>query len=259
MASVRETSARGGTLVLGGGFAGAYVARLLGKRGATIVVAAELDAVHAAPARGGVGHDRAAPRRCAVAPDVPPCRAGPRPATVLDLDDGAVAPTPSPAPSRSATTPRRRPRRDHASSPSRPRRARTGFKDLADAIALRNHVLQRLDAAAAGGPGPSSAFVFVGAGYAGVEAPGELNDLVHAALRYYPSLRDVPQRWVLVEAAPKILAEIPPGSARTRRSELERRGIEIRVGDDARLLRRRDRRSLGRHGVPARTSSGQPG
>ena len=37
MAPVRETSARGGTLVLGGGFAGAYVARLLGKRGATIV------------------------------------------------------------------------------------------------------------------------------------------------------------------------------------------------------------------------------
>src|SRR5213592_4284660 len=29
--------ARGGVLVLGGGFAGAYVARLLGKRGATIV------------------------------------------------------------------------------------------------------------------------------------------------------------------------------------------------------------------------------
>src|SRR3954466_15366797 len=29
--------AQGGTLVLGGGFAGSYVARLLGKRGATIV------------------------------------------------------------------------------------------------------------------------------------------------------------------------------------------------------------------------------
>jgi NADH dehydrogenase len=29
--------ARGGTLILGGGFAGAYVARLLGDRGATIV------------------------------------------------------------------------------------------------------------------------------------------------------------------------------------------------------------------------------
>src|SRR5206468_5764192 len=29
--------ARGGSLILGGGFAGSYVARLLGKRGATIV------------------------------------------------------------------------------------------------------------------------------------------------------------------------------------------------------------------------------
>ena len=35
MAGVRE--ARGGTLILGGGFAGAYVARLLGRRGSTIV------------------------------------------------------------------------------------------------------------------------------------------------------------------------------------------------------------------------------
>ena len=35
MATAR--SARGGTLILGGGFAGGYVARLLGKRGATIV------------------------------------------------------------------------------------------------------------------------------------------------------------------------------------------------------------------------------
>src|SRR4051794_4077278 len=36
-AVVTERSARGGVLVLGGGFAGAYVARLLGNRGATIV------------------------------------------------------------------------------------------------------------------------------------------------------------------------------------------------------------------------------
>src|SRR3982751_7136864 len=32
-----DRHARGGTLVLGGGFAGPYVARLLGERGATIV------------------------------------------------------------------------------------------------------------------------------------------------------------------------------------------------------------------------------
>ena len=35
--AVRSRAARGGTLVLGGGFAGGYVARLLGRPGATIV------------------------------------------------------------------------------------------------------------------------------------------------------------------------------------------------------------------------------
>src|SRR5438552_1806982 len=34
---MRERDARGGTLILGGGFAGAWVARLLGRSGATIV------------------------------------------------------------------------------------------------------------------------------------------------------------------------------------------------------------------------------
>ena len=85
-----------------------------------------------------------------------------------------------------------------------------GFKDLADAIALRNHVLLQLERASIHPNDPSElGFVFVGAGYAGVEALAELNDMAHAALRSYPGLRDVPQRWVLVDAAPKILPEIP--------------------------------------------------
>src|SRR5918994_1868203 len=88
-----------------------------------------------------------------------------------------------------------------------------GFKDLADAIHLRNRVLRELEAAdaglASGDVATHLGFVFVGAGYAGVEALGELADLSHDALRWYPRLRGAPQRWVLVDAAPKILAEIP--------------------------------------------------
>src|SRR5256885_8602988 len=72
-----------------------------------------------------------------------------------------------------------------------------GFKSLADAIHLRNHVLRRLEAAAATASpahrGRELTFVFVGAGYAGVEALAELADLVRDALRYYPVLHDVPQ------------------------------------------------------------------
>jgi len=109
-----------------------------------------------------------------------------------------------------------------------------GFKNLADAIHLRNHVLQRLDAADAAVNDTHRerelTFVFVGAGYAGVEALAELSDLVRDALRYYPSLRHAPQRWVLVDAAPKILPEIPMRLGDYAAQQLAKRGVEIRVG-----------------------------
>src|SRR3954454_22706383 len=108
------------------------------------------------------------------------------------------------------------------------------FKDLADAIQLRNHVLRRLEAADAA---PDDAqrereltFVFVGAGYAGVEALAELSDLVRDAMRFYPSLRHAPQRWVLVDAAPKILPEIPTRLGDYAAQQLAKRGIDINVG-----------------------------
>jgi NADH:ubiquinone reductase (H+-translocating) len=108
-----------------------------------------------------------------------------------------------------------------------------GFKTLADAIHLRNHVLRRLEAAVAA---PSAehrrrelTFVFVGAGYAGVEALGELSDLVRDALRYYDDLREAPQPWVLVDLAPKILPEVMPNLADYAAAQLSRRGVEIRT------------------------------
>jgi NADH dehydrogenase len=108
-----------------------------------------------------------------------------------------------------------------------------GFKTLADAIHLRNHVLRRLEAAAAapteGQRRRELTFVFVGAGYAGVEALAELSDLVRDALRYYPTLRNAEQHWVLVDAAPKILPEIPRGLGEYAARQLQRRGVDIRV------------------------------
>jgi NADH dehydrogenase len=122
-----------------------------------------------------------------------------------------------------------------------------GFKDLADAIHLRNHVLRELEAADAEldgvGSAPHLTFVFVGAGYAGVEALAELSDLVADALRWYPRLRGARQRWILVDAAPKILPEIPTRLGDYAARELTRRGVEIRTsttlesltGDEATL------------------------
>src|SRR6185312_7102529 len=67
-----------------------------------------------------------------------------------------------------------------------------GFKTVGEAIHLRNHVLAQLDAAAAlpSGPAqwPTLTFVFIGGGYAGVEALAELEDMARAACKRYPGI-----------------------------------------------------------------------
>jgi NADH dehydrogenase len=108
-----------------------------------------------------------------------------------------------------------------------------GFKSLADAIYLRNHVLRQLELADAALSADDAkrhlSFVFVGAGYAGVEALAELSDLLRDTVRFYPRLKGVRQRWVLVDAAPKILPEIPTRLGDYAARELWKRGVDIRV------------------------------
>jgi NADH dehydrogenase len=109
-----------------------------------------------------------------------------------------------------------------------------GFKTVQEAIYLRNHVLAQLDVAAsqkdAARRRAALTFVFVGGGYAGVEALGELEDLARAAVQHYPDLDHTEMRWVLVDAADRILPELPEGLASYARDELHRRGIEIKLG-----------------------------
>jgi NADH dehydrogenase len=236
VATARREAA-GGTLVVGGGFAGAYVARLLGKRGATIVnpdnfmvytpllpeaAAGTLEPRHVVvPVRQmcphaelllGVARERDPDARTVVADTLGGTFEIGYERLVVAL--GAIPRTfaiPGLA--------------EHGH----------GFKDVADAIALRNHLLRSLESAAAR-LDPVEAerdlgFVFVGAGYAGVEALAELEDLARDAVRRsYPTLRGVRQRWVLVDAAPRILAEIPQKLGEYTHHYLERRGIEIHVG-----------------------------
>jgi NADH dehydrogenase len=233
MAARRE--ARGGTLILGGGFAGSSVGRLLGKRGATIVslenfmlytpmlpeaASGTLEPRHTVvPLRQMCRHaelilgrvtavDEQA-RTVSVEAEVGELEIG---YEQLVVALGAIART-LPVPGLA----------EHG----------RGFKDLADAIDLRNHVLRELEAAEAA-PDDEEAkrhlsFLFVGAGYAGVEAMAELSDLVRDALRFYTRIPELSQRWVLVDAAPKILPEIPTRLGDYAARELTRRGFELHV------------------------------
>ena len=228
-------SARGGVLVVGGGFAGSTVARLLGKRGATIVSPENF--MLYTPLLPEAASGTLEPRHVVV-----PLRAMcPHAELVLghavdhDADgrrvqvrteeglfwiqyDELVVTVGS----------------IHRSLPI-PGLAEygLGFRDLADAIHLRNHILRRLEAASAATTATHRlrelTFVFIGAGYAGVEALAELSDLVRDAFRHYPHLRHEAQRWVLVDAAPKILPEIPTRLGEYAARELARRGVDIRV------------------------------
>jgi NADH dehydrogenase len=112
--------------------------------------------------------------------------------------------------------------------------AAIGFKTLAEAIYLRNHTLRQLELAdAANDPGEMAArltFVFVGGGYAGVEALAEMEDLVREARALYPSLRDTPPRWVLVEATETIFPEVGTRLGAYALRQLVARGVELRLG-----------------------------
>ena len=106
-----------------------------------------------------------------------------------------------------------------------------GFTTVEEAIYLRNQVLHCLDVA--GSTSDERArqraltFVFVGAGYAGVEAIAELADLARYATRYYPTLSPADMRWVMVDAAPRILPELSPGLADYTTRQLRSAGIEV--------------------------------
>ncbi|MGE5408863.1 MAG: NAD(P)/FAD-dependent oxidoreductase, partial [Syntrophothermus sp.] len=108
-----------------------------------------------------------------------------------------------------------------------------GFKRLADAIYLRNHVIETLEEAnTTDDPARRDellTYVFVGGGYAGLEALAELQDFAADAMDSYPRARLHGMRWVLVEAADRVLPEIDAELADYALRELRGRGIDIRL------------------------------
>jgi NADH dehydrogenase len=106
-----------------------------------------------------------------------------------------------------------------------------GLKSLSDATALRNQVLTCLDIAESLEDPVRRAdylgFVFVGAGYAGLEGLAELQDFAAQAIKLYPRCRAEGMRWVLVEARERIVPEVPPSLSAFAARELRTRGIEI--------------------------------
>lgn len=108
-----------------------------------------------------------------------------------------------------------------------------GFKSLPEAIELRNHVLRTLEVAETlDDPQERKqwlTYVFVGAGYAGLEGLAELQDFAADIIDLYPRCRTQGMRWILVEARDRVMPEIPAPLADFATRELRGRGIAIRT------------------------------
>jgi NADH dehydrogenase len=133
----------------------------------------------------------------------------------------------------------------------------TGLKSLSDATALRNQLLNCLDIAESiEDPVRRSeylGFVFVGAGYAGVEGLAELQDFAAQAIELYPRCRAQGMRWVLVEARDRIMQEVPQSLSEFAEAELRGRGIEVRTATTLAAVSERGATLSTGQEIPART------
>jgi NADH dehydrogenase len=108
------------------------------------------------------------------------------------------------------------------------------LKTLRDSMLIRNHIIGIFERASAE-PDPKRqgqllTFVISGAGYIGVQLVAELRDFVFRNLiRFYRSIDPGMIRIILVEAEPRIVADLHASLGAYAMKHLQRMGVEIRL------------------------------
>jgi NADH dehydrogenase len=110
-----------------------------------------------------------------------------------------------------------------------------GLKQLDEGLALRNRVLNQVEAAQwvtdVATRRTMLTFAIVGAGPTGVELAGALSELIrHVLKKDYPNLDLGEVRVILLEAAGAVLGTFEPFLREAARRSLERKGVEVRLG-----------------------------
>lgn len=106
------------------------------------------------------------------------------------------------------------------------------FKNLNDALYLRNHVIRALEEASIERHDPELrrqllTFVVAGGGFSGVEVVAELNDFVRSVAASYPQIDPKEIRVVLVHSQDRILPEVSEKLGRFAQRILAERGVEL--------------------------------
>src|SRR5919202_1339861 len=108
------------------------------------------------------------------------------------------------------------------------------FKNLGDALYLRNHVIHALEEAAVEQDDEELrrqllTFVVAGGGFSGVEVVAELNDFVRGVARSYPQINPAEIRVVLLHSRGRILPEVTERLGLFAQKILVGRGVELRL------------------------------
>jgi NADH:quinone reductase (non-electrogenic) len=109
-----------------------------------------------------------------------------------------------------------------------------GFRNLAEAVYLRDHLARQIELADATDDETERAarltFVVVGAGYTGTEVAAQGVLATRAALRKHPRLRGRTPRWLLLDTADRVLPQLSERLSVIADRTLAGRGVEIRTG-----------------------------
>ena len=107
------------------------------------------------------------------------------------------------------------------------------MKTLGDAILVRNLVIDALGLADSqtdeSARKTTLTVVVAGAGFAGIETAGAVNDFMREAIKFYPNLKEDMLRVVVADPGDHILPELGISLGRYAQERLSRRGVEIRL------------------------------
>lgn len=107
------------------------------------------------------------------------------------------------------------------------------LKTVGDAAVLRTQVLQQLERAEVCEDPERKrwfcSFIVVGGGYSGVEAAGEINDLVRGSLRFYHHIRPEDVSVTLLHSRAQLLPEISPQLREFARERMQAAGVKMHL------------------------------
>ncbi len=114
------------------------------------------------------------------------------------------------------------------------------FRTVADAVALRTQISNQLEQAAVCEDHQRRRFLLtfavIGGGFSGVEVAGEINDLLHAANRYYPTIDPQDAQVILIHSRDQLLPEVSPSLRDFTRQKMEENGVKIVLNQRVKLV-----------------------